>query len=210
MVQVRILARQPLACSSAAERPRDMGEVDRFDPVQSNQTPFRGSVAHLDGAPGFDPGGSRFDPCRGFHLHGHASIAQRDRAPVRDAGGARFESSWARSTCRTRSCGQSGCLIRSMPCVRLTLPSPSGRRWWTLANRGARVRIVRRPRRPVVVFRFRGRLISLARLRASRSGGQRGHHFRRVAQPGQRERLGTAWSKVRILPRRLSAWSANR
>src|SRR5262249_44396142 len=37
MVRVRILARQPLACSSAEERPRDMGEVDRFDPVQANR-----------------------------------------------------------------------------------------------------------------------------------------------------------------------------
>ena len=58
-----------LACSSAAERPRDMGEVDRFDPVQANLVKFfLGSVAHLDRAPGFDPGGSRFDPCRGFRM----------------------------------------------------------------------------------------------------------------------------------------------
>jgi hypothetical protein len=29
---------------------------------------FRGSVAHSDRAPGFDPGGNRFDPCRGFPI----------------------------------------------------------------------------------------------------------------------------------------------
>jgi len=46
-----------------------------------------------------------------------------------------------------------------------------------LANRVTRVRIARRPRRPVIVFRFRGRVFSLARRRASRSGGQRGHYF---------------------------------
>src|SRR5437870_8903908 len=57
-----------VACSSAAERPRDMGEVDRFDPVQANPNLVLGSVAHLDRAPGFDPGGSRFDPCRGFRM----------------------------------------------------------------------------------------------------------------------------------------------
>jgi hypothetical protein len=44
-----------------------------------------------------------------------------------------------------------------------------------LANRGSCMRVVRRPRRPVIVFRFRGRLISLAWRRASRSGGRHGH-----------------------------------
>ena len=38
-----------------------MGEVDRFDPVQANQTLFCGSVAHLDRAPVCDAGGARFD-----------------------------------------------------------------------------------------------------------------------------------------------------
>src|SRR5256885_1470795 len=39
------------------------------------------------------------------------------------------------------------------------------------------IRVARRPRRLVIVFRFRGRVLSLARRRVSRSGGQRGHHF---------------------------------
>ena len=30
-----------MACSSAAERPRDMGEIDRFDPVQANRENLR-------------------------------------------------------------------------------------------------------------------------------------------------------------------------
>src|SRR6185503_4802804 len=46
-----------------------------------------------------------------------------------------------------------------------------------LVKRQTKTRVARRSRWPVIVFRFRGRVFSLARRRASRSGGQRGHRF---------------------------------
>jgi hypothetical protein len=46
-----------------------------------------------------------------------------------------------------------------------------------LVRRSVRIQVARRPRRPVIVFRFRGRLLVLARGRVGRSGGQRGHPF---------------------------------
>src|SRR6266699_3679177 len=46
-----------------------------------------------------------------------------------------------------------------------------------LVKRQTQIRVARRPRRLVIVVRFRGRVFSLAPRRASRTGGQRGHHF---------------------------------
>jgi hypothetical protein len=183
-----------------------MREVDRFDPVQANRELTLGSVAHLDRAPGFDPGGSRFDPCRGFHilkLRVHSSAGQSTgvrcrRREVRLLVGAPHEHGGIAQRLEQLSHKQ------HVVCSTHTPVTDRKEVVVHLANRGSRVRVVRRPRRPVIVFRFRGRLISLARRRASRSGGQHGHHTRRVAQSGQRERFGTARSEVRILPRRLS------
>jgi hypothetical protein len=129
-----------------------------------------------------------------LHLQ-DASIAQLDRAPVCDAGGARFDSSWTHPVWRDSSAARAAVSYAACRVFDSHSRHPEKGGGGLLVKRSARVRIVRRPRRPVIVFRFRGRLIALARRRASRSGGQRGHHLRRVAQSGQRERFGTAWSK---------------
>jgi hypothetical protein len=178
-----------------------MGEVDRFDPVQANREftswPRSSSrTEHLvstQEATGSIPVGAS--------ASSHASIAQLDRAPVCDAGGVRFDSSWAHRPWRHGSAVEQLSHKQFRVCSTHT-PVTNGKEV-VLVKRQTQIRVARRPRRSVIVFRFRGRVFSLARRRVSRSGGQRHHFLRRVAQSGQRTRFGTARSKVRILPRRL-------
>ena len=65
---------------------------------------------------------------------------------------------------------------RLMACSTHT-PATTLRKEVVLVRRSVRIQVARRPRRPVIIFRFRGRLLVLARGRVGRSGGQAGHHF---------------------------------
>jgi hypothetical protein len=84
-----------------------------------------------------------------------ASIAQLDRAPVCDAGGARFDSSWAHHH------GGMAQRLEQLSHKQLAVcsthtPVTNRKEVVVLVKRQTQIRVARRPRRPVIVFRFRG------------------------------------------------------
>lgn len=136
----------------------------------SGLPPAHGPVAQCGRAPPRQGGGTRFEPVR---VH-HASIAQ-----VEQSAGLRCRRPEVRVLVGAPGRGSSAAerlFHRQLMVCSTHTPATTLRKEVMLGRRSVRIQVARRPRRPVIVFRFRGRLLVLARGRVGRSGGQRGHH----------------------------------